>query len=146
MIVYCVDREHQHNVLICMYSCSESTKIKCAIYTAIYEELKVLKVEDKYINKYGEPKLPIPKALRPKKEKKKKKVVENTKKRKRRTKAEMAAARAKETTKVPIKVEVEVATKSKRKRRTKAEMEEARKSEQQPEKKPIEKTRVRKSS
>lgn len=82
MTVNCPLKNNQKDALVCIYRCPLRTKIKCREYLAQYEKLLLLEIEDKYRERYGEPVIVVPGALR--------------KRRKRRTKLEMECARAKE--------------------------------------------------
>lgn len=76
MILNCPTKTQQTDALVCLYKCPMRTKIKCAEYLKYYEKILEMNIEKKYLEKYGDPIIVLPNALR--------------KRRKRRTKDEMA--------------------------------------------------------
>jgi hypothetical protein len=58
--------------IVCVYNCEKCDKIKCLFYTNNYEDFKSAEIDPFFINKYGEPSFPLPKALMPKLKKRKK--------------------------------------------------------------------------
>ena len=79
MILNCPTKTQQTDALVCLYRCPMRTKMKCAEYFKFYEKILEMNIEKKYLEKYGEPIIVLPNAMR--------------KRRKRRSKAEMVRDR-----------------------------------------------------
>jgi hypothetical protein len=130
MYVWCPDINGQRMSLTCIYRCK--IKRNCVEYTKLYEEICNEQIEEKYIEKYGQPEYPLPLAMLRKQqnaEKKAKldakKIIETEKKTKKKAKeklknekesAKLAKIQAKEQKKA------DKAKKVKRTRRTKEQM------------------------
>jgi hypothetical protein len=82
MNLYCPLIFSQRGVEYCLYRCPASKKAKCSEYLKHYEAISTLEVGQMYLDKYGEPPVVIPNAMK--------------KRRKRRTREEMERARAKD--------------------------------------------------
>lgn len=80
MNLYCPLIHSQRGIEYCLYRCPACKKAKCAEYLKYYGAISIFEVDQKYVDKYGEPPLVVPLALR--------------KRRKRRTQEEMERARA----------------------------------------------------
>ena len=52
------------DVLACLYHCPKATRGKCKEYMNKWDAVQVYQVDQKYIDKYGEPKKIVPVALR----------------------------------------------------------------------------------
>lgn len=80
MNVYCPELAAQRAVEVCLYKCPMRKKAKCPEYLKYYEAILSYPIEKIYLERYGEPIIVLPNAMR--------------KRRKRRTKLEMEVARA----------------------------------------------------
>lgn len=78
MNVWCPDINCQRTSLTCIYRCKINTK--CAEYTKLYEKICENPVEEKYIEKYGQPVYPEPLALLKKQKAAEKKLKDDAKK------------------------------------------------------------------
>lgn len=79
MILNCPKAVCQKDALICIYRCPMRVKSKCTEYFKHYEKIIALDIEKKYLEKYGDPIIVLPNAMR--------------KRRKRRTKEQMRELR-----------------------------------------------------
>lgn len=61
MDLFCPHIKFDRNVLVCIYKCK--TVCKCEVYERNYDKIKELEIEDKYIQKYGVPTIPVPDGL-----------------------------------------------------------------------------------
>jgi uncharacterized protein YcgL (UPF0745 family) len=80
MNLYCPLIHSQRGVEFCLYRCPSCKKAKCTEYLKNYNAISILEVDQIYLDKYGEPPVVIPLALR--------------KRRKRRSKEELERARS----------------------------------------------------
>lgn len=47
-------------ISVCVYLCPKATVLRCPEYCRVFPQLKEQEVDPKYIEKYGERKLPVP--------------------------------------------------------------------------------------
>lgn len=63
IVMYCPKKSRSGgscDVIVCLFSCSHSTKIKCEEYAKRWPEIEKFPIATKYIDKYGEPDRAVP--------------------------------------------------------------------------------------
>lgn len=59
--MWCDVKDREENIVVCLYRCPD--KAKCPAYYRHYDEILEMAILPKYIEKYGIPEYPVPKAL-----------------------------------------------------------------------------------